>query len=116
MAQPALTWTVRATVGRIVDGDTFVATFDLGWGVVRSETPGSPCRVRLLGYNAPERGDPDHAAATAALAEALPAGTVVWLRSHRLDAFGRALCNVMLTDGTDLVDRLPPRWRGAARA
>lgn len=102
-----MTWRVRATVRRIIDGDTFVADMDLGWGVFRNEVTGAPSRVRLLNYSAPERD----ATSTAALAAMIPPGTTVWLESHKLDSFGRALCVVYLADGANLLDLLPSQWR-----
>lgn len=106
-----LTWRVRATVRRIVDGDTFVADFDLGWGVFRVECQGAPSRVRILNYNAPEKRHTDYARAVAALAALLPVGTDVWVTSHRLDSFGRALCDVQTKDGQNILDLLPQEWR-----
>lgn len=105
-------WRVRATVERIVDGDTFVATLDLGWGVIRKEVAGrAPCRVRILNYNAPERGSADYAQAVNVLNALIPPGTVVWVSSYKLDSFGRALCSVQFPDGLQLLDLLPPQWR-----
>jgi len=106
-----LTWRVRATVERIVDGDTFVATFDLGWGVKRMEVAGASSRVRILGYNTPERNQPDYARAIVELSVLLPLGTDVWVVSHKLDSFGRALCDVFMKDGTNILDLLPREWR-----
>jgi endonuclease YncB( thermonuclease family) len=106
-----LTWHVRATVARIVDGDTFVASLDLGWGIFRDECAGAPCRVRILSYNTPERGQPDYARAIAALSGVLPIGIELWVVSHKLDSFGRALCDCFLKDGTNVLDLLPPEWR-----
>jgi endonuclease YncB( thermonuclease family) len=106
-----LTWRARATVKRIVDGDTFVAALDLGWGVFKTETTAAPCRIRILHYNTPERNQPDYARAVSALAATIPPGTDVWVTSHKLDSFGRALCDVRLKDGTDIVDLLPMEWR-----
>jgi len=107
----ALTWKVRAIVERVIDGDTFAVTLDLGWGMFRREVKGCACAVRVLGYNTPERGKAGWEGATAALKLVLPAGTVVWVESHKLEKYGRALCRVIMADGTDLLDRLPKRWR-----
>lgn len=110
MTEP-LTWRVRATVIRVIDGDTFVCDLDLGWGIKRHDIPGVPCRVRLLHYNSPERGDPGWATATANLDRLLPSGSVVWVTSHRLDSFGRCLADVHLLTGEALLDLLPQEWR-----
>lgn len=94
------TWTVPATVTRIVDGDTLVARADLGWRI-SLET-----YVRLSGVDAPERGTDAGTAATSYLGGLLPAGTRVTLVSHRLlgvsDNYGRILASVMLPDGRDV--------------
>ena len=103
-------WRVRASVVRVIDGDTFAVDLDLGWGIVRRESPGSPCRVRILNYNTPEKGKPLWSEATKMLSDELPVGTVVWLTSHALDSFGRALCSVEMEDGTDLLSKLPSNW------
>jgi endonuclease YncB( thermonuclease family) len=105
------TWKVMATVKRIVDGDTFVADLDLGWGVWRLEAKGAPSRIRVLKYRAPERGVPGYAEALGALAAVLPPGSHCWVESTALDSFGRALCHCHLTDGTNVLDLLPQQWR-----
>lgn len=110
-----LTWKVRGIVERVVDGDTFAVKLDLGWGIYRSETKGCACAVRILGYNTPERGAVDWAKATEALKAALPVGTIVWLESHQLEKYGRALCRVIMLDGSDLLDHLPKQWRVTKR-
>ncbi len=57
--QPAREVTARAfEVVRVIDGDTFVVEYD-----------GEPTSVRIHGIDAPERGEPGHDAATAALRE-----------------------------------------------
>lgn len=105
------TWRVRAKVGRIIDGDTFVLDeLDLGWGTYRREISGAHCRVRLLNYDSPERSEPRYAEATNLLAAILPPGTLIWLTSHSLDSFGRILATVNLMDGTSLLSLLPPEW------
>jgi micrococcal nuclease len=105
------TWTVQATVKRIVDGDTFVADLDLGWGVWRLEVTGAVSRIRVLGVQAPERGDPRWAEGKAFLETMLPVGSVCWVESMALDSFGRALCNVSLLDGQPLRPLYPLEWQ-----
>lgn len=106
-----LSWVVRATVRRIVDGDTFVADLDLGWGVWKLETSGGPCRVRILNYDTPERGTTDYIKARDILTSLIPIDSKVWVVSTKLDSFGRALCHVYLPDGTPLMDLVPPEWK-----
>jgi endonuclease YncB( thermonuclease family) len=104
------TWTARATVLRIVDGDTFVADMDLGWGVWRREMIGAPSRVRLLRYRAPEMREPRGPEAKALLSKMLPLSARVWCQSHSFDSFGRALCDVFFLDGTPLLNVLNQEW------
>lgn len=104
-------WTCRATILRWVDGDTAVADLDLGWGIWRREVKGAPSRLRLLGVNAPERYTPEGPAATALIENLVPIGTVVWIESHALDSFGRALVTITLPDGTPLLPLLPDEWK-----
>jgi micrococcal nuclease len=92
-----MTWVCRATVVRIIDGDTFVADLDLGWFIWRRTM-----HIRLLGIDTPERGQEGWAEATLKLTLALPLGSLVWLESEKLDSFGRTLGVVRLDDGTDV--------------
>jgi micrococcal nuclease len=105
------TWTVQATVVKHIDGDTFAASLDLGWGIWRLEVKGSPSRIRILGVDTPERGQLRWAEARDYLAATLPIGTVVWVESTALDSFGRALCLVTLLDGRALRDLYPAEWQ-----
>ena len=98
------TWVCRATVLRIIDGDTFSADFDLGWGTWLREVVGRPNRVRLLGIDAPGRGEAGSAEASALLASVIPPGTLVWVESTKLDSFGRTLGIVRLDDGRDVTE------------
>jgi micrococcal nuclease len=91
----------RATVDRIVDGDTF-------W--VRATGPGPLAvgrrvKVRLLEYDTPERGQCWFAEATAQLTALTPVGSRVWLEVDRelLDRYGRSLRYVWTSRGV-LVD------------
>lgn len=79
----------RATVVRVVDGDT-----------IEIDRGNEPERLRLIGIDAPESKHPDDdlnseegARAAAYLEAALPAGTTVWLESDvsDLDRYGRLL-------------------------
>jgi len=99
-------WIVQATVTRIIDGDTFAADLDLGWGVWRREVTGAPSRIRILDIDTPERGQPGYEDAKVKLGTLIPPGTLVWIESTKLDSFGRALCNVRLLDGRSLVELL----------
>lgn len=109
-------WEYRATIERVVDGDTFDATLDLGFYTWRHE------RLRLLGsfcgVNTPEMHAADPAvraranAAKTRVLDLMPMGSVVTVRTHRQEAgdpkdgFGRFLAEVILKDGTNLGDLL----------
>lgn len=92
----------RATVARVVDGDTVDLTVDLGLRIT------THLRVRLLGINAPERGKPGGDAATAALRTWLPSGASVTVQTFKDpgDKYGRWLGTVTTADGADVGDEM----------
>lgn len=86
---------VRATVSRVIDGDTIVVALDGGTYV-----------VRYLGIDAPETVRPDWPVEplgpeASALNEKLVGGKTIWLESDvsEADQFGRLLRWVWLEDG-----------------
>ena len=80
-----------ATVYNVVDGDTVDIEIDLGFSVkVRH-------RFRLARINAPERGHPGAAQATAYLKETV-LGKPVTILSTKIDKYGRYLCDILLSD------------------
>lgn len=82
------TWTVPATVLRIVDGDTISLRLDLGWRITFE------ANARLLGINAPELSTPEGQAAKRFAAELLPVDTEVVFVSKQLDKYGRPLGSI----------------------
>lgn len=91
-----------ATIRRVVDGDTFDADVDLGFRTSSAQ------RFRLRRFNAPEMRGPERELgkmAKARVSEILRPGSVVRLRTHKGDAFGRWLADVETPLG-DLTDRL----------
>jgi micrococcal nuclease len=87
----------RATVDRVVDGDTFVGRL-----------AGRTLRVRLIGINAPESVKPDSPVecfgpeASRVLHDLLPAGAAIraaYEDGGRRDQYGRELWDVWLADG-----------------
>lgn len=90
----------RATVVRVIDGDTFIADVDLGYHVTMTES------FRLLGVDTPERhGATKDAGEAARLFTALwlgDRGNQVWLRSHKTEKFGRWLAEVYDDAGESL--------------
>mgnify|MGYP003393032177 CR=1 FL=1 len=105
-------WTYQATVARVVDGDTFDATVDVGFYHYTQQ------RFRLMGYNAPEVHGvekPMGLQAKNALILALNGDGVI-LRTFKGDSFGRWLASVEIERG-DLVEALITggwgvRWDG----
>jgi micrococcal nuclease len=89
--------TNEATVSRVIDGDTFVATTSAG-----EKT------IRLLNVDTPETKDPNAPVeclgpeATAALEQLLPVGSVVRLELdvEPTDQYGRTLAGVFNSSGT----------------
>lgn len=92
------TWTVPATVLRVIDGDTLEVACDLGFRITYR------AKVRLQGINCPEL--PTEAGLTARgftihylgfRAGVLPPQVTV--TSHSLDKYGRVLGEVTTADG-----------------
>ena len=79
-------------VTRVVDGDTF-------W----LDTSG--VSIRVWGLDAPERGTPGGAEATAALAQ-LIAGERLTCRERDIDRYGRIVGQCFLADGSDITAAL----------
>lgn len=81
----------KATVLKIVDGDTVDVLIDLGFGAALKQ------RVRLAGLNAPERFSEEGKASTAALSNIIPIGSKVVLESQKpspKDKYGRYLATI----------------------
>jgi endonuclease YncB( thermonuclease family) len=103
-------FTLSASVVRVIDGDTFVATGPAWHGVTVTET------VRVLGVDTPEVTGPTAAAGLAAKAFAaawLGAGPVTVATCKR-DSFGRAL-GVVTKGGVTLADALIQAGHGVRR-
>ncbi len=86
-----------ARVERIVDGDTIEFSVDLGFHVYFRE------QMRLAHYAAPEVTGierPLGLIAKQKLEELLPAGTVVKIKSHKTEKFGRWLAEIEWNGGT----------------
>lgn len=82
------TWTVPATVLRVVDGDTVRLLLDLGWHITLE------ANARILGINAPELNTPEGQAAKRFAADHLPVGAAVMFVSKQLDKYGRPLGSI----------------------
>lgn len=90
-------YTYRATVKRIIDGDTIVVDIDLGFNIIRSNEI-----LRLNGIDTLELVAGN--AATTRVSKLCPPGTSVILTTikDRKDKYGRYLAVVNLLDGTDI--------------
>ena len=94
------TWTVPATVARVVDADTLALILDLGWHITLTTS------ARIGGIDAPELSTVAGKTARDYVRALLPAGAAVTFVSHSLDKYGRPLGSVRLPDGRDLAEVL----------
>ena len=90
-------YTYKATLDRVVDGDTIDALIDLGFDTWKK------VRVRMVGMNAPESRTRDleekklGLAAKARLIELLEDGNFI-LQSHGVGKYGRCLGTLFVND------------------
>jgi endonuclease YncB( thermonuclease family) len=85
-----MAWVFKAYSLSAVDGDTFDAVMDLGFGIWKKE------RFRLLRCNAPERGQPGWYEAKDLLENQFPivGSCYLWSRKTKRDKYGRYLGDV----------------------
>lgn len=107
-----------AEVIEVVDGDTFHANLDIGWGIMlRPRRPAAPGGVRGIGsvrvlmpdgspYDAPERGTPAGRDARTFARLLTSPGDRLRIASFDLDDFGRTLAAVTLPDGRDWAEAM----------
>lgn len=91
------TWTVPATVLRVVDGDTVRLLLDLGWHITLE------ANARVLRINAPELNTPEGQEAKRYAAQLLPVDAEVTFVSKQLDKYGRPLGSIT-RNGADFAD------------
>jgi endonuclease YncB( thermonuclease family) len=105
-------WRWRASVRRVIDGDTVDCALDLGLGITLTPTPNvTLCHVRFAGYDAPEASSEEGRLAITALGKILypDAQTVaprVFVNSAALDKYGRILGTIDLLDGRSVIDEM----------
>ncbi len=78
-----------ATLDRVVDGDTLIVTFDLGFGVLKKE------RIRLAGVDTPPGATAQGKRATEFVKRALSDRPQLCLQTRRTDKYGRYIAHVM---------------------
>jgi micrococcal nuclease len=92
----------RATLARVIDGDTYEMNIDLGFHVHVIEA------VRLYGWDCPERYTVEGKAVTLEATEIFKAATVIIVESYRGErSFDRWIAKVWV-DGVDIGERLAP--------
>lgn len=90
-------WIRAGTVVGVTDGDSCRVQLDLGFRVWHDT------RIRLLGIDAPERGEPGWSTARELLGQLLPPGLMVTVRTTGPDKYGdRWLGDVVLADGSSV--------------
>ena len=87
-----LLYKYNAWVTRVLDGDTFEAVVDLGFGVATTQT------LRLRAIDAPELKTRDGQEAKEFVEKLLKPGTPVSIRTSRSDKYDRYLVDVFVTD------------------
>jgi endonuclease YncB( thermonuclease family) len=88
----------RATLQRVIDGDTIDVTIDLGFYLT------SQMKVRLRGVNTPEiRGPerPEGLKAKAFVEEKLPPGKQIVLNTYKVGKYGRYIADVFFHESSD---------------
>lgn len=85
-----------ASIRKVVDGDTVDAVLDLGLYLTAA------IRFRILGVDAPERGRPGAAEATAFVQTWLDDSHGLTVRTRKADSFGRWLGDLHREDGSCL--------------
>lgn len=84
----------------VVDGDTFDALVELGFGVTQK------FRIRLDGIDAPERKTDEGEMVTDVVKRLIEKKPVKVIEAKGRDKYGRALARVETLDGRDLTDYL----------
>ena len=87
----------KGKVLNVVDGDTFDALVELGFGVVQK------FRVRLLGVDTPEKNTEEGVRSWDAVKDLID-GKTVYLSDNGKGKYGRALARVELSNGQDLTE------------
>ena len=99
----------KATVKRVIDGDSLVLDIDLGFHIVMNET-----KIRLYGLDTPEMNSDDPllrlqaVLATRYLFDNLPVGSKVVIKTilDKREKYGRLLATIITEDGFNINEGL----------
>jgi micrococcal nuclease len=99
----------KATVKRVIDGDSLVLDIDLGFYIFMNET-----KIRLYGLDAPEMNSKDPllrlqaVLATRYLYDNLPIGSKVTIKTvlDKREKYGRLLATIITEDGLNINEGL----------
>lgn len=96
-------YTYRARVDRVVDGDTLLVMIALGFGIQLRE------RLRLRGVDCPELSTKEGARAKLAVEALLPPNSMVAIKTRKSgkDIYGRYLADVFYGEDFDSLDAVP---------
>jgi micrococcal nuclease len=86
----------KATVSRVVDGDTVDLVIDHGMKLYSNQ------RIRVAGINAPEQKMADGKVATKRMTELLPVGDIVEITTQKSDLYGRYLAVIINSAGVNV--------------
>lgn len=95
-----------AKVKRVIDGDTFEFTMDLGFEIYANMI------FRLRGIDTPETWRPkteaerEHGEQATALVKEAIENKVVLVKTYKADKYGRYLCDVIFDNGLNLASYL----------
>lgn len=90
----------QCKIVRWIDGDTVEVRVDLGFHLTSVQ------RLRLLGVDTPERGQPGHQEATAKSRDLAPEGSKIEISTEKGDSFGRWLAHLTMSDGRSVAQEL----------
>ncbi|MBP7710656.1 MAG: thermonuclease family protein [Rickettsiales bacterium] len=93
--KPDQLYTYKATLNRVVDGDTIHVTLDLGFKILHKEI------LRLAKINAPEAETFEGKKATEALKEILKTAPFLIVKTNKTDIYGRYIADVFFGDASE---------------
>ena len=100
-----MAYTYKAHIDRVVDGDTFDVTVDLGFRITTYQ------RLRLIGVDTPETRGPERTEGLKVkqYVTDLIEGRDLMIETFKVGKYGRYICQVYLSDGEKLGDHLLAR-------